>query len=182
MISSLDPLLMLWIIGGVAALSAPSVTVNWRRQCRVQVANTIFSRKFIIRRLGSCGIRVCYGWIAAPVALAAMALAIFQRSFGAGSPVVPVVRVVWISPFFMWGICESGAPFQNVTDAGEIASYRRADRGGLSLFHQNSRSVSCLPGDKAAILRGHSRRTVYVMYSYSGWMRQRISAAENQAT
>ena len=46
-------LLMLWVVGGIAALVARCVTANSPPHCRVPEANTIFSRKFIIQRLGS---------------------------------------------------------------------------------------------------------------------------------
>jgi hypothetical protein len=126
-------LLMLWVIGGIAALCGALCYGELALQCRVPEANTIFSRKIYHPALGfMAGFVSATVGFAAPVALAAMAFGqYFNGVFGTGSPVVLSFVVVWIVTIFHRRKSASRERIPECFDAREIASYRRADRGGL---------------------------------------------------
>jgi len=89
------------------------------------------------------GIRVCYGWIAAPVALAAMRFGnIFNGSFRRGSPLSCRSWCLDSTVFHVGNLRVER--FQNVTTLVKLLLIG-ALIGAASLFHSKQRSVSCCP-------------------------------------
>src|SRR6266571_1584882 len=109
------PLLMLWIIGGIAALcgalcygelsaALPRSGGEYHFLSRIYHPALGFMAGFVSATVG----------LAAPIALAAMAFGTyFNGVFGAGSPVVLSFVVVWIVTAFHLRNLQVGSAFQN---------------------------------------------------------------------
>src|SRR5467141_1835218 len=110
-------LLMLWIVGGIAALcgalsygelsaALPRSGGEYHFLSRIYHPALGFMAGFVSATVG----------FAAPIALAAMAFGqYFNGVFGAGSPVVLSFVVVWIVTVFHVGNLRVGSAFQNVS-------------------------------------------------------------------
>ena len=152
--------------------AARSVTANLPPHCRVPGANTIFSRKFIIRRSGSwpdsCLLRLDLQrllhsprWRLGNISMEFLA---------SGSPVVLSFVVVWIVTIFHVGNLRVGSAFQNVSTLVKLLLIGALIGAGFFVPSKQRISFLPAPGDKAAILSGaFAVALVYVMYSYSGW-------------
>src|SRR5881227_2099396 len=165
-------LLMLWVIGGIAALcgalcygelaaALPRSGGEYHFLSKIYHPAVGFMAGFVSATVG----------FAAPVALAAMAFGrYFNGVFGAGSPVVLSFVVVWIVTVFHVGNLRVGSAFQNVSTLVKLLLIGALI--GAGFFVPSKKPITFLPapGDKAAILSGaFAVALVYVMYSYSGW-------------
>src|SRR5882762_8053652 len=161
-------LLMLWIIGGVAALCGALCYGELAAAMPRSGGEYHFLSKIYHPALGfMAGFVSATVGFAAPVALAAMAFGqYFNGVFGAGSPVVLSFVVVWIVTIFHVGNLRVASAFQNVSTLLKLLLI------GAGFFVPSKQPIIFLPapGDKAAILSGaFAVALVYVMYSYSGW-------------
>src|SRR5215471_10467276 len=165
-------LLMLWVVGGIAALcgalcygelaaALPRSGGEYHFLSQIYHPALGFMAGFVSATVG----------FAAPVALAAMAFGkYFNGVFGVGSPVALSFMVVWIVAAFHLGNLQVGSAFQNVSTLVKLLLIGAMIGGGL--FVSSKQPISFLPvaGDKTSILSGaFAVALVYVMYSYSGW-------------
>jgi basic amino acid/polyamine antiporter, APA family len=166
------PLLMLWVIGGIAAfcgalcygeLSAalPSSGGEYHFLSKIYHPALGFMAGFVSATVG----------FAAPIALAAMAFGkYFVGVFGVGSPMLLSFVVVWAVTAFHIGNLRVGSAFQNLSTLIKLLLIGALITAGL--FVQTKQPISFLPapGDAIAIFGGpFAVALVYVMYSYSGW-------------
>src|SRR5215211_1863322 len=165
-------LLMLWVIGGIAALcgalcygelaaALPRSGGEYHFLSKIYHPAVGFMAGFVSATVG----------FAAPVALAAMAFGhYFNGVFGTGSPVVLSFVIVWIVTIFHVGNLRIGSAFQNVSTLVKLLLVGALI--GAGFFAPSKHPISFLPAhaDKGAIFSGaFAIALVYVMYSYSGW-------------
>jgi basic amino acid/polyamine antiporter, APA family len=166
------PLLMLWVIGGVAALcgalcygelsaALPRSGGEYHFLSQIYHPALGFMAGFVSATVG----------FAAPIALAAMAFGkYFVGVFGVGSPVLLSFVVVWVVTGFHLGNLRVGSVFQNLSTLVKLLLIGTLITAGL--FVQPKQPISFLPapGDAIAIFEApFAVALVYVMYSYSGW-------------
>jgi APA family basic amino acid/polyamine antiporter len=165
-------LLMLWLIGGIAALfgalcygelaaALPRSGGEYHFLSEIYHPALGFMAGFVSATVG----------FAAPVALAAMAFGkYFTGVFELGSPIVLSFVVVWIVTAFHLGNLQVGSAFQNVSTLVKLLLI--ASLIGAGLFVPAKQPISFLPAhhDITSMLSGaFAIALVYVMYSYSGW-------------
>ncbi|HJW39276.1 MAG TPA: amino acid permease [Candidatus Udaeobacter sp.] len=165
-------LLMLWVIGGIAALcgalcygelsaALPRSGGEYHFLSRIYHPALGFMAGFVSATVG----------FAAPVALAAMAFGkYFTGVFGIGSPLLLSFVVVWVVTAFHLGNLQVGSAFQNVSTLVKLLLIGALIAAGF--FVPLKQPISFLPatGDTMSILSGpFAVALVYVMYSYSGW-------------
>jgi len=165
-------LLMLWIVGGIAALcgalcygelsaALPRSGGEYNFLSRIYHPALGFMAGFVSATVG----------FAAPVALAAMAFGkYFTGVFGMGSPFLLSFVAVWVVAAFHLGNLQVGSAFQNVSTLVKLLLIGVLIAAGL--FVPPTQPISFLPahGDTMAIFSGpFAIALVYVMYSYSGW-------------
>jgi basic amino acid/polyamine antiporter, APA family len=165
-------LLMLWVVGGIAALcgalcygelaaALPRSGGEYHFLSQIYHPALGFTAGFVSATVG----------FAAPIALAAMAFGTyFNGVFGIGSPVLLSFIVVWLVAVFHLGNLQVGSAFQNVSTLVKLLLIGALI--GAGLFVPAKQAMSFFPGagDKASILSGaFAIALVYVMYSYSGW-------------
>ena len=166
------PLLMLWIVGGIAALcgalcygelsaALPRSGGEYHFLSEIYHPSVGFMAGFISATVG----------FAAPVALAAMAFGrYFHGVFDFGSPVALSFALVWIVALFHFGNLRRGSAFQNVWTIVKLVLI--ATLIGAGLISRDKEAIAFLPqaGDSMSIFSGaFAVSLVYVMYSYSGW-------------
>src|SRR5690349_17362121 len=166
------PLLMLWVVGGIAALcgalcygelsaALPRSGGEYHFLSEIYHPAMGFMAGFVSSTVG----------FAAPVALAAMAFGkYFNGVFNFGSPVVLSFALVWIVSLFHFGNIRRGSAFQNVWTIVKLLLI--ATLIGIGLVAQPKEAITFLPvaGDAGSIFSGaFAVSLVYVMYSYSGW-------------
>jgi APA family basic amino acid/polyamine antiporter len=165
-------LLMLWIVGGIAALcgalcygelsaALPRSGGEYHLLSQIYHPALGFMAGFVSATVG----------FAAPIALAAMAFGkYFQGSFGLGSPLLLSFALVWIVTLIHLGGLRTGSAFQNLSTLLKLLLIAALIIAGL--FVDPKQSITFLPaaGDAAAIFSGaFAVGLVFVMYSYSGW-------------
>jgi APA family basic amino acid/polyamine antiporter len=165
-------LLMLWIIGGIAALcgalcygelsaALPRSGGEYHFLSRIYHPALGFMAGFISATVG----------FAAPIALAAMAFGTyFVGVFGVGSPVLLSFVVVWVVTAFHLGNLQIGSVFQNLSTLVKLLLITALVAAGF--FVESKQPISFLPapGDTITIFGApFAVALVYVMYSYSGW-------------
>jgi len=162
-------LLMLWVIGGVAALCGALCYGELAAAMPRSGGEYHFLSKIYHPALGfMAGFVSATVGFAAPVALAAMAFGqYFNGVFGAGSPMVLSFVVVWIVTVFHVGNLRVGSVFQNVSTLVKLLLIGALIGAGFFVPSKQPISFLPAPGDKAAILSGaFAVALVYVMYSY----------------
>ena len=165
-------LLMLWIVGGIAALcgalcygelsaALPRSGGEYHFLSEIYHPALGFMAGFISATVG----------FAAPIALAAMAFGkYFHGVFNFGSPIFLSFLLVWIVALFHFGNLRLGSAFQNLWTAVKLLLI--AALIGAGLFIEEKQAISFLPqaADTMSIFSGaFAVALVYVMYSYSGW-------------
>src|SRR6266581_1184028 len=166
------PLLMLWVIGGVAALcgalcygelsaALPRSGGEYHFLSQIYHPALGFMAGFVSATVG----------FAAPIALAAMAFGkYFVGVFGIGSPVLLSFVVVWMVTAFHLGNLQVGSAFQNLSTLVKLLLVGALI--GAGLFIHSKQPISFLPaaGETITIFGApFAVALVYVMYSYSGW-------------
>ena len=163
-------LLMLWIVGGLAALcgalcygelsaALPRSGGEYHFLSQIYHPALGFMAGFISATVG----------FAAPIALAAMAFGKYlQGALELGSPVIFSFAVAWIVTLFHLKNLRIGSAFQNVFTALKLLLIGALIVAGF--FVQPKQPIDFLPasGDVASMF-GASLALVFVMYSYSGW-------------
>ena len=165
-------LLMLWVVGGIAALcgalcygelaaALPRSGGEYHFLSQIYHPALGFMAGFVSATVG----------FAAPVALAAMAFGqYFKGVFGVGSPIVLSFVVVWIVTAFHLGNLQVGSAFQNVSTLVKLLLIGTLTGAGFFVPAKQPISLLPAPGDTMAIFSGpFAIALVYVMYSYSGW-------------
>jgi len=165
-------LLMLWIVGGIAALcgalcygelsaALPRSGGEYHFLSEIYHPALGFMAGFISATVG----------FAAPIALAAMAFGkYFHGVFNFGSPILLSFLLVWIVALFHFGNLRLGSAFQNLWTLVKLLLI--AALIGAGLFIEEKQAISFLPraADTMSIFSGaFAVALVYVMYSYSGW-------------
>src|SRR5881396_2181613 len=165
-------LLMLWIVGGVAALcgalcygelsaALPRSGGEYHFLSEIYHPAVGFMAGFISATVG----------FAAPIALAAMAFGkYFHGVFNFGSPILLSFVTVWIVALFHFGNLRLGSAFQNVWTLVKLLLI--AALIGAGVLIEEKQPITFLPhaADTMAIFSGaFAVALVYVMYSYSGW-------------
>src|SRR6476661_7741991 len=165
-------LLMLWVIGGIAALCGALCYGELAAAMPRSGGEYHFLSKIYHPALGfMAGFVSATVGFAAPVALAALAFGqYFNGVFGTGSPMSLSFVVVWIVTVFHVGNLRIGSAFQNVSTLVKLLLIGALIGAGFLIPSKQPISFLPAPGDKAAILSGaFAVALVYVMYSYSGW-------------
>ena len=165
-------LLMLWVIGGIAALcgalcygelaaALPRSGGEYHFLSKIYHPSLGFMAGFISATVG----------FAAPIALAAMAFGqYFNGVFGVGSPMILSFVVVWIVTVFHLKNLRVGSAFQNISTLVKLLLIGALIGAGFIVPSRQPIGFLPAPGDKASILSGaFAVALVYVMYSYSGW-------------
>jgi APA family basic amino acid/polyamine antiporter len=166
------PLLMLWIIGGIAAFCGALCYGELSAALPRSGGEYHFLSKIYHPALGfMAGFVSTTVGFAAPIALAAMAFGkYFVGVFGVGSPMLLSFVVVWAVTAFHLRNLQVGSAFQNLSTLVKLLLIGALITAGL--FVQTKQPISFLPapGDAIAIFGGpFAVALVYVMYSYSGW-------------
>jgi APA family basic amino acid/polyamine antiporter len=165
-------LLMLWVIGGIAALcgalcygelsaALPRSGGEYHFLSQIYHPALGFMAGFVSATVG----------FAAPIALAAMAFGkYFVGVFGVGSPVLLSFVVVWVVTTFHLGNLQVGSAFQNLSTLVKLLLIGALIGGGLFVRPKQPISFLPVPGDVTMIFGApFAVALVYVMYSYSGW-------------
>jgi len=165
-------LLMLWIVGGIAALcgalcygelsaALPRSGGEYHFLSEIYHPALGFMAGFISATVGFAG----------PIALAAMAFGkYFHGVFNFGSPILLSFVTVWIVALFHFGNLRLGSAFQNVWTLVKLLLI--AALIGAGMLIEEKQPITFLPhaADTMAIFSGaFAVALVYVMYSYSGW-------------
>ncbi|HLW36257.1 MAG TPA: amino acid permease [Chthoniobacterales bacterium] len=166
------PLLMLWIVGGIAALcgalcygelsaALPRSGGEYHFLSEIYHPAIGFMAGFVSATVG----------FAAPVALAAMAFGrYFQGVFNFGSPVVLSFVLVWVVSVFHFGNLRRGTTFQNVWTIVKLLLIAVLIGAGFLFEPKEPLSFFPMTGDTKSIFSGaFAVSLVWVMYSYSGW-------------
>ena len=165
-------LLMLWIVGGIAALcgalcygelsaALPRSGGEYHFLSEIYHPAIGFMAGFISATVG----------FAVPIALAAMAFGkYFHGVFNFGSPVLLSFVLVWVTALFHFGNLRVGSVFQNLWTIVKLLLIAALIGAGFLL--QTKQPIIFLPHstDTMSIFSGaFAVSLVYVMYSYSGW-------------
>src|SRR5712692_3456717 len=165
-------LLMLWVVGGIAALcgalcygelstTLPRSGGEYHFLSKIYHPAVGFMAGFVSATVG----------FSAPIALTAMAFGkYFQGVFGFGSPVALSFAAVWIVALFHLGNLRAGSAFQNLWTLLKLLLITALIAAGF--FVQSKQPTAFLParGDMTSIFSGaFAVALVFVMYSYSGW-------------
>src|SRR5215472_8318302 len=149
-------LLMLWVVGGIAALCGALCYGELAAALPRSGGEYHFLSKIYHPALGfMAGFVSATVGFAAPVALAAMAFGqYFNGVFGAGSPVFLSFVVVWIVTGFHLGNLKVGSAFQNVSTLVKLLLIGTLIGSGLFVPSRQPISFLPAPGDKATVLSG----------------------------
>jgi basic amino acid/polyamine antiporter, APA family len=165
-------LLMLWVVGGVAALcgalcygelsaALPRSGGEYHFLSQIYHPALGFMAGFVSATVG----------FAAPIALAAIAFGkYFTGVFDFGSPVVLSFVVVWVVTAFHLRNLQLGSAFQNLWTIVKLLLVGALIAAGFLV--EPKQQITFLPqgGDTMSIFTGtFAVALVYVMYSYSGW-------------
>jgi len=165
-------LIMLWIVGGIAALCGALSYGELAAALPRSGGEYHFLSQIYHPALGfMAGVVSATVGFAAPIALAALAFGkYFQGIFGAGSPVLLSFAIVWIVALVHLSNLRVGSAFQNLWTIVKVLLIAVLIVAGF-LVHPKQ-PITFLPqaGDTMSIFAGpFAVALVYVMYSYSGW-------------
>src|SRR5437867_6190650 len=165
-------LLMLWVVGGAAALCGALCYGELSAALPRSGGEYHFLSKIYHPALGfMAGFVSATVGFAAPIALAAMAFGTYLHGvLGFGSPVLLSFAVVWLVALFHLKNLQVGSAFQNFSTLVKLLLIGVLIAAGF--FVQAKQPISFLPvsGDPSSIFSGaFAVALVYVMYSYSGW-------------
>src|SRR5437588_3338499 len=165
-------LLMLWVVGGIAALcgalcygelsaALPRSGGEYHFLSQIYHPALGFMAGFVSATVG----------FAAPIALAAMAFGRYLHGvLDFGSPVLLSFAVVWLVALFHLKNLRVGSAFQNLSTLIKLLLVGALIAAGF--FVQPKQPIDFLPasGDTMSIFGApFAVALVYVMYSYSGW-------------
>jgi APA family basic amino acid/polyamine antiporter len=166
------PLLMLWVVGGIAALcgalsygelsaALPRSGGEYHFLSQIYHPALGFMAGFVSATVG----------FAAPIALTGIAFGnYFHSIFDLGSPVALSFVAVWFVALFHLGNLRIGSVFQNLWTLVKVILIVALIAAGF--FVGLKQPISFLPerGDTMSILAGpFAIALAFVMYSYSGW-------------
>lgn len=165
-------LLMLWIVGGVAALCGAL--------CYGELSAALprsGGEYHFLARIYHPAIGFMAGWIsatvgfAAPIALAAMAFGrYFHGTFDAGSPFAISFAVVWLVTLVHLRNLRVGSAFQVVFTSFKVLLIVTLIAAGFMRGAPEPVSFTPVPSAASALFGGgFAVSLVYVMYAYSGW-------------
>jgi APA family basic amino acid/polyamine antiporter len=165
-------LLMLWIVGGIAALCGALCYGELSAALPRSGGEYHFLSKIYHPAVGfMAGVVSATIGFAAPIALAAMAFGkYFLGVFDFGSPVFLSFTIVWLVALFHLGNLRVGSVFQNLWTILKLVLIAALITAGF--FVHPKEPVNFLPaqGDMMSIFGApFAVALVYVMYSYSGW-------------
>src|SRR5436305_8136500 len=165
-------LLMLWVVGGIAALcgalcygelsaALPRSGGEYHFLSQIYHPALGFMAGFISATVG----------FAAPIALAAMAFGKYMHGvLGFGSPVILSFAVVWLVAIFHLKNLQVGSAFQNLWTIVKLLLIGTLITAGFFVEPKQEITFLPQPGDTMSIFSGaFAVALVYVMYSYSGW-------------
>jgi APA family basic amino acid/polyamine antiporter len=165
-------LLMLWIVGGMAALcgalcygelaaALPRSGGEYHFLSQIYHPALGFMAGFISATVG----------FAAPIALAAMAFGKYMNGvLGFGSPIVLSFALVWVVALFHLKSFQVGRAFQNFFTVVKLLLIGAFIIAGFFVQPKQSIIFFPEPGDAKTIFGApFAVALVYVMYSYSGW-------------
>jgi APA family basic amino acid/polyamine antiporter len=166
------PLLMLWVIGGTAALCGAFCYGELSAALPRSGGEYHFLSEIYHPALGfMAGFVSATVGFAAPIALAAMAFGkYFAGVFDLGSPLVLSFVVVWVVAVFHLRNLQVGSAFQNLWTIVKLLLIGALIAAGFLV--EPKQEITFLPqtGDTISIFSGaFAVALVYVMYSYSGW-------------
>jgi APA family basic amino acid/polyamine antiporter len=166
------PLLMLWLVGGIAALcgalcygelsaALPRSGGEYHFLSQIYHPALGFMAGFVSATVG----------FAAPIALAAMAFGKYlQGVLEFGSPVLLSFAVVWLVTLFHLKNLQVGSAFQNFSTLIKLLLVAALIGAGCFVHPKQPISFLPAPGDTTSIFgASFAVALVYVMYSYSGW-------------
>src|SRR5438034_1490698 len=166
------PLLMLWVIGGIAALcgalcygelsaALPRSGGEYHFLSQIYHPALGFMAGFVSATVG----------FAAPIALAAMAFGKYLNGvLGFGSPVFLSFAVVWLVALFHLKNLLVCSAFQNLSTLVKLLLIVALIVAGFFVHPKQPISFLPAPGDNMSIFgASFAVALVYVMYSYSGW-------------
>ena len=165
-------LVMLWVVGGVAALCGALCYGELSAALPRSGGEYHFLSKIYHPALGfMAGFVSATVGFAAPIALAAMAFGTYLHGvLGFGSPVLLSLAVVWLVALFHSKNLQVGSVFQNLSTLIKLLLIGALISAGL--FVHPKQPIDFLPvrGDTTLIFgASFAVALVYVMYSYSGW-------------
>jgi basic amino acid/polyamine antiporter, APA family len=166
------PLLMLWIVGGIAALCGALCYGELSAALPRSGGEYHFLSEIYHPALGfMAGFVSATVGFAAPIALAAMAFGrYFHGVFNVGSPVVLSFVLVWVVSLFHFGNLRRGSAFQNLWTAVKLLLIAALIVAGFLAQPKQPLTFVPMGGDAMSIFSGaFAVSLVYVMYSYSGW-------------
>jgi basic amino acid/polyamine antiporter, APA family len=166
------PLLMLWLVGGIAALcgalcygelsaALPRSGGEYHFLSQIYHPALGFMAGFVSATVG----------FAAPIALAAMAFGKYlQGVLDFGSPVILSFAVVWLVTLFHLKNLQVGSAFQNFSTLVKLLLIAALIGAGFFVHQKPPIDFLPAPGDIKSIFgASFAVALVYVMYSYSGW-------------
>src|SRR5437764_2062972 len=147
------PLLMLWIIGGIAALCGALCYTELSAALPRSGGEYHFLSQIYHPALGfMAGFVSATVGFAAPVALAAMAFGkYFESVFGVGSPVVLSFVVVWVVAVFHLGNLRIGTAFQNLSTLVKLLLIGALITAGFFVPSKQPTSFLPVTGDTMSI-------------------------------
>ena len=165
-------LMMLWIVGGIAALCGALSYGELSAALPRSGGEYHFLSKIYHPALGfMAGVVSATVGFAAPIALAAIAFGrYFNGVFDLGSPFILSVAVIWIVALFHLRNVRVESAFQNLWTATELVLIAAFITAGFLL--QSKQDIGFLPADgevKSIFTAPFAVALIYVMYSYSGW-------------
>jgi APA family basic amino acid/polyamine antiporter len=165
-------LLMLWIVGGIAALCGALCYGELSAALPRSGGEYHFLSKIYHPALGfMAGFVSATVGFAAPVAITAMAFGMYCAGvLGGGSPVLLSFAIVWVVALFHFGNLRVGSVFQNLWTMLKLLLIAVLIVAGFLVPQKQPINFLPAPGDTISIFTGaFAVALFFVMYAYSGW-------------